>query len=219
MNTLLDAPTVNFCEKAGTGIIKRPYYAVTNLAYLLVSAVIFFKNPKSKLAQLFAVTSLLIGILSFNYDALYVRWAQLLDLGGMLLFVSLLLYLNFAEIWRTKRRFVAVFLFGIFTISELLIFMIGAYSGNIIFGLLVVAYILSEGYFHHLKKHKNYHYWYWAFALFALGFSIWLTDPTGLVCFKIGLFNGRAIFHYLTALSIYFLYTFYASQEVSTKIE
>ena len=46
-------------------------------------------------------------------------------------------------------------------------------------------------------------------AFLIVGVLFWLSDTTQLYCADIGLLNGRAIFHYTNAASIYLLFRFY----------
>lgn len=85
-------PTIEYCEKPLQTIIKRPYYAISNLAFLFTGIYILYKGKKSKLSQIFGFTAITIGLLSFLYDASYLYISQLLDLSGMFLFVNILIY-------------------------------------------------------------------------------------------------------------------------------
>lgn len=58
----LQRPTVEYCEKAGNGFIKRPFYAIGNLVYLAVGLLILKKGNGSKISKLFGYMSLFIGI-------------------------------------------------------------------------------------------------------------------------------------------------------------
>jgi hypothetical protein len=207
---LLGKPTVDFCEKPTTGLIKRPFYALSNLAFFVPPVLIYLRDGfKTKLAKAFAFTSVLIGSLSFLYDASYTYISQLFDLSGMLIFVNLLLFLNLKRLKRSNL----VIQFIFFLLSIFLIFFLKGYSGNIIFGLYVFAVLISENILYREKIHSNYSSWFVAFSLFAVGFMIWLPDVTQKICFSLKLLNGRAVFHYLTASSVYFLYDFYAKNK------
>lgn len=205
---LLSAPTIEYCEKPIGNFIKRPYYAVSNLAFLISGVFILYKGKMNKLAKLFGFTAITIGFLSFLYDASYLYISQLFDLAGMLLFVNILLYLNIKTLRKTFGN-LPVYQILAFIVSMAAIIVFRGFTGNIIFGTYVLAVIASEYLLFKNKSHRKYKYWMLAFGLFVLGFAIWLLDASKTVCFSFGLLNGRAVFHYLNAISIYYLYVFY----------
>lgn len=85
----------------------------------------------------------------------------------------------------------------------------GGFTGNIVFGTYIIGVMASEYFLYMRNKHKNYKWWLFAVGLFVLGFAIWLLDASHTYCVSFGLLNGRSVFHYLNAISIYFLYKFY----------
>lgn len=206
MSILTDAPTVEFCEKAGSGILARPFYAISNLPFLIISVLILRKS-KNLLALLFAATVGLVGLFSFIYDAAPSRLTQLIDLTGMFLIISALITVNITRLRINNLRNNLIVLPIITFISSFITYFLKGISGNIIFGLLVLTYIFSELY---LKKENNLKEWLGAFLIFATGFIIWLFDFKNWYCLPGNYLNGRGVFHILTAISIYLLYKYYA---------
>jgi len=211
---LFAQPTIEYCEKPVSGLIKRPYYAISNFAFFASGVLILVKGRKSKLAMLFGYTAIVIGLLSFAYDASYLYISQLLDLTGMLLLVNILLYLNLGKIFRFAKRLVSLQIV-LYLLSMATIMYFRGFAGNIVFGIYVLAVIVTEYILKRRKQNQNYKYWILAFAFFVLGFAIWLLDSSKTVCFSFGLLNGRAVFHYLNAISIYYLYIFYEANNSS----
>ena len=205
---LFSTPTIEYCEKPIQGLIKRPYYALSNLAFILSGVLILYKGKMSRLAKIFGFTALTMGLLSFFYDASYLYISQLFDLAGMFLFVNILLYLNLKSLKKALKNLI-FFQMIIFVVSMALIIIYQGFTGNFVFGLYVLAVVLSEYLLFKNKSHQNHKYWLLAFGLFVIGFAIWLLDASNTLCFSFGLLNGRAIFHYLNAISIYYLYVFY----------
>lgn len=210
MRSLLAQPTVTYCEQSGQGLIKRPWSALSNLAFVGVGLAILLRGKGSHLSKLFGGTALLVGLLSTFYDITYTYGSQLLDLSGMLIFVGLLLYLNISSLG--LRRHIAKVIVISIVLSVGLIILFQGYAGDIIFGLYVLAVVATEVMLIHQKKHRNTRLWFIALSIFALGFGFWLTDSSRLYCLNLGLLNGRAIFHYCGATAIYLLYRYYVSQ-------
>ena len=80
-------PSVDYCEKAISGIIARPEYFISNLSYLLVG--IYLLTRKDKFGKVLGIISLIVGSFSAIYDASFRFNAQLLDLSAMFLLMSI----------------------------------------------------------------------------------------------------------------------------------
>lgn len=93
MRSLLGEPTITYCKIARDAFVRRPWYALSDIAFFIVAYRIY-RSEASTLAKLFAGTVLAIGILSLMYDVTYTYISQLFDLAGMLIFINLLLFLN-----------------------------------------------------------------------------------------------------------------------------
>lgn len=212
MRSLLAHPTVSYCEQAGQGLIKRPWSALSNLAFIGAGLAILLHGKGSRLSRLFGSVALLVGVLSTFYDITYTYGSQLLDLSGMLVFVGLLLYLNVSALG--SRRHTAKLIILSIILSVSLIILLQSYAGDVIFGIYVLAVVATEAMLIRQKKHHNSRLWLIAFSIFILGFGFWLMDSSRLYCMNMGLLNGRAIFHYCGATAIYLLYRFYDNQRV-----
>lgn len=209
MRALLDSPTITYCEVALDGLVKRPWYALSNLAFF-IAAFLIYRTEKTPLARQFAVVTMLVGSLSLIYDANYTYLSQLFDLSGMLLFINLLLFLNLQRLYPAFKSLWWLITAGLTSLATIVYF--GAYAGNFVFGLFVVAVIVTEVILLKTKKHNNSKLWYIALAVFAAGFAVWLFDASKVICFDFGLLNGRAIFHYTSAIVMYQMFSFYRSQ-------
>jgi len=212
MNSLLGNPTVEFCEKVGTGLIKRPFYALSNLAYIFVGVIILKKGNGERISKLFGYTSILIGLLSFIYDASYTYVAQLLDLLGMFLFVNLLIYLSLKRYTTisTRRLLLVQSLFVLLGWISVIYFK--SYAGEFVFGTFILFLLLLEYLLWKSGRATNISLWLKGLGLFILGFIIWLPDAMGIICDPNNYINGRSIFHIITSITIYLLYKYYKDQ-------
>ena len=209
MDYLLSSPTIQYCEIAISNVlIARPWYALSNLAFIIVGVLILIRGGRH--SQLFGSIAILVGALSFIYDVSYTYLSQLLDLSGMLLLICLLLYLNLRLVMRHKTL-VRTLILG-FVMSLCLIIAFKGFAGNIIFGLLVITYIAIELYLLKTKQHIGVQRWLLILSIFLIGFLFWLGDASRVYCSDIGILNGRAVFHYTNAMTIYALFMFYRLQ-------
>jgi len=207
VQSLLGSPTINFCESAGSGIIARPGYAFSNMIYFAVGIYLLAKK-ESKIAKSFGVLALMVGAFSMIYDITYTYGAQLLDLFGMFLFVSFILVLNLKRI-NPRIRHLSKILFLIAFFSVILTFFIKGYSGDVIFTMLILFILLIEFYVSKNSKRLNYQSLFIAIVLICIGAFIWIFDAFQIWCSPATILNGRAIFHYLTAIAIVYISRFY----------
>lgn len=205
---LLGKPTIEFCEKAGLGLIKRPFYAISNFAYLIVGFLIL--NKRTKFSKIFGYSAIFIGLASFLYDASYTYASQLLDLFSMLVFVNILIYLSAVRLGKNFKIF--CILAPIFGLASIIYFK--SYAGEFVFGIFVLIAIVLEIVFWLTGRAKEFRMWLWGFGLFILGFIVWLFDAVFKVCDPDNIINGRSIFHILTAITIFLLYKYSEKQEV-----
>jgi len=212
LKALLSEPTIKYCETPTEGLIARPYYAISNLAFLFVGIMILLKGKGSSLSKAFGSLAILVGFFSFLYDSSYLYVFQLLDLTGMLLLISFLLYLNLSVIYRNKALVIVLQVIAIL-LGLISIIVFQGYSGDIVFGIFVLLCIASEIYLLRVGRHKNYLRWLLPLVIFIIGFIFWFFDASKIFCTSFGLLNGRAIFHFLNAIVIYYLYDYYRLQE------
>ncbi len=199
-------PSVDYCEKAISGIIARPEYFISNLSYILVG--IYLLTRKDRFGRILGVISLIVGSFSAIYDASYRFNAQLLDLSAMFLLINFLFLYNLHKLKITSNR--NLYALGIFlqVIYFIGISLLEGQSGRILFGLGVFGILFTEYLFWRKKVALNYKVFFSAFLLFIFGFLIWLLDSNKILCSPSIPLNGRTIFHILTAVSIYLLYKY-----------
>lgn len=201
---LFSAPTVEYCEKATNYFIARPGYAISNLPYIFLG--LYLVSRKDKLAKLFGIISILIGAASFFYDSTFTLLSQIIDLSVMFIFINFLIVLNLKRLKNIKNKYLVSVVLISYLVFISITILLGGSSGRILFGIGVLLQIISEIYLKVRNKDVSILNWSIAVAIFILGFGIWLFDGMKIWCDPNNIFNGRAIFHYLTTISIYYLY-------------
>lgn len=208
---LFGKPTIQFCEKAGSGLIKRPFYAISNLSFLIVGILILGKN--TRYSKAFGYMSILVGLFSFLYDASYTYLSQIFDLFGMLLFANLIIYLSARRYFSyTSKQILASQAIAILVGLSTIIFF-KSYAGDYVFGIFLIFAIVLEYLLWRSGKTNNIKLWIIALIIFALGFLLWLPDASGLWCDPRNRINGRSLFHVLTSITIWLLYKYYELQK------
>jgi len=196
-------PTVDYCEQPTGHLIERPYYAISNFAFIVVGIVILLSNRKSPLAKAFGIAAVLVSVFSFVYDSTYSYLFQLFDVAGMYILVTMLIFLNLK---RLKIEVPKIYRWLLIIISLIMFYFLKGEAGNVIFGFFVVSIIVSEWLNRESSSRLD---WFVAIALFVSGFGIWLLDATKIWCDPNGIFNGRFIFHLFEAAAIYYLFRYY----------
>lgn len=201
-------PTVDYCEPIRDGLIARPFYAMSNIAFLIVGILILAKGKKTALSKAFGYSMILVGLFSFFYDSTYSYLFQIFDVAGMYIFITLLILLNLKRLkmvkslwWRWPLVAIALFIFYFFK----------GEAGNIIFGLFVIFVLASEWF---VKEKYSRKYWIIGVSLFLLGFVVWIFDATKIFCLPSGIVNGRGVFHVLESIAVYFMYKHYSQESI-----
>jgi hypothetical protein len=208
MQFLFSEPTLSYCELPGGHILARPGYVLSNLSIIAVGLYLLMR--KNSLSKNFGGLSILAGLMSLIYDASYVFISQLFDLLAMVTLSLFVLSLNLKRLGNKKGISIVERLL-IILISGCLIITFKGMTGNVIFVVLILLVAITELKIAGSKKSGKFSYVYWFIpsALMLAGLFIWIVDYTKLWCDPKNIFNGRAIYHYLASVSIYFYYLFY----------
>lgn len=203
-------PTIQFCEANLCSYITQPSNTVSNLAYFIVSYWIFFVKQRNIffLSSGFAVLSFLVGLFSTLYHASFTFFMQFFDLSSMFLLASFFLSLNLyrLNLFPSKLIFLGTLLLSTFCSLALLNW---KSYGILIFASLIFLVILTE-IFIRLKSKVIYRNFLISFGFLATGLLFWILDYFRIWCNPNQHFiQGHAIWHVLTALSIYFIFLFY----------
>jgi hypothetical protein len=222
----------NFCEAAREGAVRQPANTFSNLGFVAAGLLIAWhagvrQNLGSSLSahrQLATAMACLVVLLGPGSAAMHATQSSL---GGHLDMLSMYLVASFALAYAMMRwlrgqtaLFVTTFVAGILFCE--LVGLWGAklpvvtYSGNAAFALLLLAAIVLEVLIMRrgeVRLEKTYAYASLASLLTA--FVIWNASKTWL-CEPQSLVQGHAIWHLLGAVAAYFLYRYYASEQVVT---
>lgn len=128
MNEFIDI----YCERLGPGFWAEPLNVLTNLSFFIAAFFVWFLAKKQKTLHrgTIILTGLLlcIGIGSFLFHTLAVRWAMLADVLPILLFQIQFIALYCAHVMRLSSKktigilalfFALVYLFGLVPVSIL----------------------------------------------------------------------------------------------------
>jgi hypothetical protein len=216
-----------FCETVGTGLVRQPINAYTNIAYLLAGIFILvylshtrhlFKsyspisNLPRKLLILFGIACILVGIGSFLYHASFIFLGEEIDDDSMYLIGVFMLFFELAHQKRiSTRQF--IYLYVILNILlEVLIYFVPVVRGGVFAVLIAASIAMTEFSIRKRIVSNQRQQFYIAIGLFVAAYFIWMLDKTHILCHPNSLFQGHAVWHLLSALAA-LMYFYYMDKE------
>jgi hypothetical protein len=208
-------PNVNWCEQELCGMVIEPANTWSNVSYLILAIAIFIRCRREGLPQFFSAATLLMGFLSFTYHLSLNFFSQFLDFLGMYIFLGLLCTINFKRLRETlynqTSNFTPVYIGSVIALSILTIIF---YYIKVPLQLLVLGmgiFILLSEYKLMTKfsfdKYRNLIIGALTLIV-AVSFSI--ADVTRTWCDPHNhLVQGHAIWHFLSAAGLWFVFLFY----------
>jgi len=208
-----------FCESAHEhSPIRQTANTISSLGFVFSGMLVIAHQPaKSRLTRAYAVTmgiaSLIVGIGSAFYHASLTFIGQFFDVFGMFLLAAFMLVYAFERIWKlrlitTISLYLALNLF----LSWLQIAI--PETRRYVFAIVLIIALLFEYYFWVKTKPQIEIRWLKiGIGLLTVAYIIWILDNTRRMCFENSLIQGHAIWHILGAVSVLFLYRYYASEK------
>lgn len=225
-----------FCEADRSGLIKQPVNTWSNLGFIFCGLYIgwilsrgkYNHNNNNLTRRVFyaAFFSSLVVYLGPGSMAMH---ATTTAVGGFLDMLSMYLIAAFLTAYSSERFFNLSPLHFTFIFIGILTFCIWAnfqdvdfifrFFGNTVFAFFISLTILFEALNIFIRKMK--HETVWAFlslVTLLLAFLIWnLWQNNTSLCDPHSLIQGHGIWHLLNALSLYFLFRYYVSEDVVKK--
>ena len=220
----------NFCEAARDWVVRQPANTFSNIGFVIAGLLIAWhagvrENLGTALSAHRGLATAMACVVVLLGPASAAMHATQSAIGGHLDMASMYLIASFAAAYAAMRwlrggigMFAAMFVGGvafceIVGLSSADIPVVN-YSGNVAFALLLtVAVVLEVLIMRRGAARANRWYAVASLASILIAFAIWNATKTWL-CDPGSLIQGHAIWHLLGAVSAYFLYRYYASEEV-----
>ena len=215
----------NFCEAPHAGWIRQPANTLSNVGFVVAGLLIAHRAGRlagdsvmpRPVATFYACVVVLLGPGSAAMHATQT------ELGGHLDMLSMYLVAGFAASWawvRWTRRGTAAFV-GAYVACVAACELVGLwpdpvpvvhYSGNLAFGLLLVAAVVLETMlWRRGETTLVFRHGVVALAAMLVAFTIWLLSNAGW-CDPTSLVQGHAAWHLLCAVAAYWLFRLYESE-------
>jgi Ceramidase len=223
----------NFCEAARDWVVLQPANTFSNVGFVAAGLLIAWHASvrdnlgTALLAHRHLATAIacLVVLLGPGSAAMHATQSAI---GGHLDMLSMYLVAAFAAAYAVMRwrrggvRLLAITFVAGIAFCELVGLWhaqlpVVMYAGNAAFAiLLVTATVLEVRIMRRPEVHARRGYAYASLASVLTAFAIWNATKTWL-CDPHSFIQGHAIWHLLGAVSAYFLYRYYASEEVGAK--
>ncbi len=237
--------TTHFCElNRLEQLVLQPSNTWSNFGYLIVGLILIsvgikdhFFTERSKLKNLMARKpgfTILLGaallylfIGSFLYHASLTFFFQRIDVNGIYAIVMALFAYNLYKLFPSfKFRNKEVSTHGIFIglaifITFIFLTVLWRVNVNIMFPSLIGAFLIIN--ILNIKKSKKHNnlFRYLQTSIFCMGLAsfIWILDLRHIFCNPTSVLQGHALWHLLTALSVFFLYFYYRGETIVSGLD
>lgn len=226
-----------FCEANHMDeAIRQPSNTWSNLGYLIVGlftitlAVHDYKNKNHRssgnflvmypfFSVLYGLSCLYLFVGSFMYHASLTLFFQKLDQTGLYSVIGLILILNIYKInpylyhrgqWKNTH-----------VLAKLLVLVLNIaffkwlwkFNINVLVPFMLLITVCTAIYYIRRVSRTDYfaNYLYVAYLIMLAAGSIWMLDRQGVVCNPQSIWQGHAVWHILTAVSMFFIYLYYRS--------
>ena len=230
----------HFCESNRMDqLIRQPSNTWSNLGYLLVALFMLtmwvndLKQTERKASDNFLVrypifsltfglSALYLFIGSFLFHASLSRFFQKMDQTGVYSIAIIILAFNLYKIfpvfrfkgqWKSSHTLMTL----LALVLNFLIFeKLWLININILFPAIMSLVFLTSSYYLLFVSREHYftNYLWAALCVLLLATVIWILDRTNVACNPESMFQGHALWHLLTAASIFFIYLYYRSGTV-----
>lgn len=224
-----------YCEAARSGLAAQPANAWSNLGFVVVGLIVLrdatrirpggsLMRDDRRFPYLFGAIGVFLGLGSFALHGALRLWGAFLDVESMMTFVAFFLAYDVTRItaggW---RRFLGWFL-GVFALLTALVVAAPQEHARTIFGVVVGITLIVEASVSYPRMRPrwprpiaaNRTPWFWVgLAAFATAFAIWLPSRDGgPLCDPNSLLQGHAIWHVLSAVSVWCFYRYLRDEAV-----
>lgn len=205
--------TLQWCERQLCAWIREPANTWSNLAFVIVGILILIECRKSNFGsqKILGVFAILLGLMSGFYHASGSLVGEIVDFSSMFLISVYLISANYSRLysWTQQKAYMAALGLGLITIAILII---EPLSGSFLFAGQVTWFMALEFILWRRTAVKPKYRWFiFSFIALQTAFLIWNLDRLKIVCDPdMHWISGHAVWHVLTATSLWFIFKFYA---------
>ncbi len=207
-------PNRCFCEAINRdSFIKQFSNTFSSFTFVYVGFFIYFSSFRETLLQIFGLFSVAIGFGSAFFHASLSFLGQSFDIAGIYLLSSYILLYALYRHYKLSLGETTILLIIINLILDVGLYVAPELRRYIVAFMIVVGVGAEVHYVRVVKPTIEVKWIKKAVLFLLLAFFVWILDITKVVCFPTSVFQGHALWHILTTLSVYSLYRYYLSQK------
>ena len=203
--------TAIFCEENLCSWIAQPSNTWSNLPFVIAGVMIVRASSNRPLLKLLGHSAWILGLGSAMFHASATFIFEVWDLLGMFMISGLMASLNLARYRHvSKPHEIIAFFLGMTTLA--LILLLSFRPIGIALFATEVAFALTLEVLMHLREDAvDFKFAKLFIGSFAAAFILWNLDIHNIVCDpKNHILTGHAVWHFLNACAIWFIYRFYS---------
>jgi dihydroceramidase len=212
-----------FCELPRVGaLVVQPANAWSSFSHVFIGfLMMLIANPAGGLrtamapiaARTFGLTAIVVGVGSMLLHATLTLWGQFYDVMGMYMVVSFMVVSALSR-WQRIADGPAVVVYVLLSGALIAVLAIEPELRRWLFAIVLLVAIIIELVFARPRRPQVRLGFYLSGILAtAVAFGIWNLDQHGIVCAPSSLIQGHAIWHLLGALSLWFSFCYYRSEQ------
>lgn len=213
MNEAIDI----YCERLGPGFWAEPINAITNMGFLIATFLLFLMARRDKVlnTEVCILIGLLgcIGIGSWLFHTLAVRWAMLADVLPILLFQISFIVIYGRRVMNLGPTYISILLLGFVLLSIGFESLPRAWLNGSLAYLPAILYLLGFAFYHRRTGQNAQNILLLAVCTFAVSLTFRSIDM--MVC-PVVTFGTHFLWHLLNAVVLYLcVYAVIKNEKVS----
>lgn len=223
-----------FCEAAHKGLVLQPVNSFSNIGFIISGLYCAHHLSKTKsiknnafyttpfISKFYCIVVVLLGPCSMAMHATETSLGGLFDMNSMYLFAAFMFTYAITRFYKLPSViFVLTYVLCLVLCNIAgryrTVFGFDFYAGSFVFGLFCVLGMLYE-YLHYKKNNINIQFKYAIYCSlsFIIAFVVWHFGTDGhCFCNPNSWFQWHGVWHLLCALSTFFLFRYYISEDIS----
>ena len=202
-------PDKCFCEAIRGGAIMQPANTWSSLAFVIAGAAVLLR-ARNVQSRIFGAILIFLGIGSAYYHATLTFSGQFIDVLGMYLVATLLLFHAIDRRAKVSPANLAV----MYVVTNILLASILywiPFVRRAVFGVIILLFIALER--AHARKLIR------AVGVLAFAFVIWILDYYRIACDSSSVLQGHALWHILGAIASWLVYTDYLAGDRLSSVD
>lgn len=226
---------LDYCEHSRDALIKQPANTFSNIGFMIAGLIIAWQLMKEKFnagknrltstlfyPTFFATLCVLLAPASMAMHATTTLIGSYFDVLSMYLLAAFMFSYAFIRLFNSSEPLFFLSFLVVLFICNMVYFYFSRYISwldrHVIFGTFIVLATLLELAIIYRKKTSIVKEWAIYYSVtFGVAFIIWNLSKTGhMLCYEYSLIQGHAIWHILNAISLYFMFRYYVSENATS---